>query len=556
MKRFAALIDRLIYTRSRNSKLALIVDYLRHTPDPDRGWAIAALTESLDFPAVKSAMVRALLATRVDEELFRLSRHFVGDTAETAALLWPEIATVRGEERLSLSKSRLEPPAAVLRDAPSTSSGAPQDERNSLTVSAAVDALSAATRATAPAILAALLDRLDADGRYALLKLALGGMRVGVSARLAKQAFAQAFDVAVDDVEELWHAIPPPYAPLFAWGEGRAERPDLADVAFFRPFMLAHPLEDGTVDLADYAAEWKWDGIRVQIVRGGAETRIYSRGGEEISAAFPELVAAFDQDAVIDGELLVRGEVQGGEAASFNALQQRLGRKTVSKKMLADYPAFVRVYDLLAVGGNDLRPLPWTERRRQLEGFVPRLAASHFDLSQVIDAADFDDLAERRAGARDAAIEGVMLKRRDAPYVAGRRAGLWYKWKRDPLTADCVMMYAQRGNGRRASFYSDYTFGCWSDAGELLPVGKAYSGFTDEELKWLDKFVRDNTLNRFGPVREVEKSLVLEVAFDSIHASKRHKSGLAMRFPRISRIRRDKPAEEADRIATLLAMVT
>ena len=522
MKAFAALIDRLIYTRSRNSKLALIADYLTHTSDPDRGWAIAALTESLDFPAVKSAMVRALLATRVDEELFRLSRHFVGDTAETAALLWP--------------------------DAP----GAQAD----LTVAAAVDALSAATRATAPAILASLLDRLDADGRYALLKLALGGMRVGVSARLAKQAFAQAFDVPVDDVEELWHAIPPPYAPLFAWGEGRAERPDLADVAFFRPFMLAHPLEDATVDLADYAAEWKWDGIRVQIVHGGGETRIYSRGGEEISGAFPELVAAFDQDAVIDGELLVRGDAQGGEAASFNALQQRLGRKTVSKKMLAESPAFVRVYDLLAVDGNDLRPLPWTERRRQLEAFVPRLADSHFDLSQVIDAEDFDDLATRRAGARDAAIEGVMLKRRDAPYVAGRRAGLWYKWKRDPLTADCVMMYAQRGNGRRASFYSDYTFGCWSDDGELLPVGKAYSGFTDEELKWLDKFVRDNTLNRFGPVREVEKSLVLEVAFDSIHSSKRHKSGLAMRFPRISRIRRDKPAEEADRIAALQAMVT
>ncbi|WP_332817762.1 cisplatin damage response ATP-dependent DNA ligase [Sphingopyxis sp.] len=561
MKRFAALIDRLIYTRSRNTKLALIVDYLRHTADPDRGWAIAALTESLDFPAVKAGTVRALLATRVDEELFRLSRHFVGDTAETAALLWPESNPVRGEERLSPAKARLEPPAAALRDAPSTSSGAPQDKRISISVAEAVDALSAATRSDAPAIVASLLDRLDADGRYALLKLALGGMRVGVSARLAKQAFAQAFEVPVDDVEELWHAIPPPYAPLFAWGEGRAERPDLADVAFFRPFMLAHPLEGESVDLADYAAEWKWDGIRVQIVRGGSETRIYSRGGEEIGGAFPELVAAFDQDAVIDGELLVRGEVQGGPesqggAASFNALQQRLGRKNVSKKMLVDYPAFVRVYDLLAVDGNDLRNLPWTERRRQLEAFVLRLADSHFDLSQVIDAKDFDDLAERRAGARDAAIEGVMLKRRDAPYVAGRRAGLWYKWKRDPLTADCVMMYAQRGNGRRASFYSDYTFGCWSDAGELLPVGKAYSGFTDEELKWLDKFVRDNTLNRFGPVREVEKSLVLEVAFDSIHASKRHKSGLAMRFPRIARIRRDKPAEEADRIATLQAMVT
>ena len=567
MKRFAALIDRLIYTRSRNTKLALIVDYLRHTPDPDRGWAIAALTENLDFPAVKAGTVRALLATRVDEELFRLSRHFVGDTAETAALLWPdsnlktEISRIPERRRgAPSSEARSSGVAATtsLGIAPRLRSGIRVSESSpsSLSVSEAVDALSSATRSDAPAIIASLLDRLDADGRYALLKLALGGMRVGVSARLAKQAFAQAFDVPVDDVEELWHAIPPPYAPLFAWGEGRAERPDLADVAFFRPFMLAHPLEAESIDLADYAAEWKWDGIRVQIVHGGGETRIYSRGGEEIGGAFPELVAAFDQDAVIDGELLVRGEAQGGEAASFNALQQRLGRKVVSKKMLADYPAFVRVYDLLAVDGNDLRGLPWSERRRQLEAFVPRLADSHFDLSQVIDATDFDDLAERRAGARDAAIEGVMLKRRDAPYVAGRRAGLWYKWKRDPLTADCVMMYAQRGNGRRASFYSDYTFGCWSEEGELLPVGKAYSGFTDEELKWLDKFVRDNTLNRFGPVREVEKSLVLEVAFDSIHASKRHKSGLAMRFPRIARIRRDKPVEEADRIATLQAMVT
>ena len=561
MKAFAALIDRLIYTRSRNSKLALIADYLKRTPDPDRGWAIAALTESLDFPAVKSAMVRALLATRVDEELFRLSRHFVGDTAETAALLWPEPAKPLpfrggvGVGFVGLEQGRETPPAATREQSSQVSLPSPEGE-GEISVAHAAEALASSTRATAPEILAGLLDRLDADGRYALLKLALGGMRVGVSARLAKQAFAQAFDVRVDDVEELWHAIPPPYAPLFAWGEGRAERPDLKDVAFFRPFMLAHPLEDATVDLADYAAEWKWDGIRVQIVHGGGQTRIYSRGGEEISAAFPELVAAFDQDAVIDGELLVRGDAQGGEAASFNALQQRLGRKTVSKKMLAESPAFVRVYDLLAVDGNDLRGLPWTERRRQLEAFVPRLADSHFDLSQVIDAKDFDDLAERRAGARDAAIEGVMLKRRDAPYVAGRRAGLWYKWKRDPLTADCVMMYAQRGNGRRASFYSDYTFGCWSDDGELLPVGKAYSGFTDEELKWLDKFVRDNTVGRFGPVREVEKSLVLEVAFDSIHASKRHKSGLAMRFPRISRIRRDKPAEEADRIATLLAMVT
>ena len=195
------------------------------------------------------------------------------------------------------------------------------------------------------------------------------------------------------------------------------------------------------------------------------------------------------------------------------------------------------------------------QRRTRLEAFAPTLDPHRFDLSQVIEAADFAALANIRAGARDAAIEGVMLKRRDSPYVAGRKAALWYKWKRDPLTADCVMMYAQRGHGKRSSYYSDYTFGCWTPDGELLPVGKAYSGFTDEELKWLDRFVRQNTVNRFGPVREVEKTLVLEVAFDSIHDSKRHKSGLAMRFPRIARIRKDKPAHEADMIEGLRKLV-
>lgn len=528
MKPFAALIDRLIYTRSRNVKLALIAEYLRVAPDPDRGWALAALTEVLNFPAVKAGMARALLATRVDEELARLSRQFVGETAETIALLWPD-----------------GPPAAL----------AP-------TLSETVAALHGATRATGPAVLTGLLDRLDADGRYALMKLALGGMRMGVSARLAKQAFAGAFGVPVDDVEELWHAVPPPYTALFAWAEGRGARPDLAATPFFRPFMLAHPLgDDETLDLGEFVAEWKWDGIRVQIVRVGGQTRVYSRGGEDISAAFPEIVTALPLDCAVDGELLVRGDAQGGAleqpgAASFNALQQRLGRKTVSKKMLAEAPAFVRLYDLLGVGRTDLRPLPWTGRRAELEALMGALPAAHFDLSAVIDAADFAALEAQRATARDAAIEGVMLKRRDAPYLGGRRTGLWYKWKRDPLVADCVMMYAQRGNGKRASFYSDYTFGCWSAGGELLPVGKAYSGFTDEELKMLDRFVRQNTVGRFGPVREVEKTLVLEVAFDSIHASKRHKSGLAMRFPRISRIRTDKPAAEADQIATLLAMAT
>src|SRR6187549_976245 len=274
------------------------------------------------------------------------------------------------------------------------------------------------------------------------------------------------------------------------------------------------------------------------------------------------MAGALTFPAVLDGERLVRGVHQGGEAggaASFNALQQRLGRKAVSKAMLVEYPAFVRLYDVLLVDGEDLRELPWSERRTRLEALMPRLPADRFDLSAVVEAADFAGLAEIRGGTRDEAIEGLMLKRRDSPYVAGRRTGLWYKWKRDPLLIDAVLMYAQRGSGKRSSFYSDYTFGCWNgdpDQGaELLPVGKAYFGFTDEELKWLDKYVRNHTVGRFGPVRETDKSLVFEVAFDSVHASKRHKSGLAMRFPRISRIRWDKPAHEADRIETLQSLV-
>jgi DNA ligase-1 len=528
VEEFAALLDALVYTSSRNAKLKLLADYLRQTPDPDRGWALAALTDGLDFPAVKAATIRNLLMERVDPVLFALSRDYVGDTAETASLLWPE------------------PPAAPSPPA----------------VAEAVDILAGMTRASAMRELSALLDRLDVNGRYALLKLATGAMRIGISARLAKTAFAQAFGVSVNDVEEHWHGQTAPYLPLFDWAARGEAPPSGEDKPLFRPFMLAHPLEETVVDMSDYAAEWKWDGIRVQLVHAGGETRVYSRSGDDISGTFPEIAGSLAIPAVLDGELLVRGSHQGGEkggAASFNALQQRLGRKSVSKKMLQDFPAFVRLYDALILGGEDLRAHSWEQRRAMLEHFVPQLDPARFDLSDVIEAASLDVLAAIRERARDDAIEGVMLKRRDSPYVAGRRTGLWYKWKREPLLVDCVLMYAQRGSGKRSSFYSDYTFGCWDgdpDAGaELLPVGKAYFGFTDEELKWLDRHVRNHTVNTFGPVRETDKSLVFEVAFDSVHASKRHKSGLAMRFPRISRIRTDKPAHEADRIETLRAMV-
>ncbi len=532
MRAFADLLDSLIYTRSRNAKLRHIAEYLKATPDPDRGWAMAALTGGLDLPAVKPALIRALIAERCDPVLFAMSRDFVGDTAETVALLWP--GPVRGD-----------------------GSGTP------LPLGEAVTRLASLGRAEAPAVLAAMLDRLDADERFALLKLATGALRVGVSARLAKTALAQAFGLDVDAVEEVWHGLAPPYAPLFDWAEGRGAQPTAEHLPVFRPFMLAHPLEEDRLSLDAYAAEWKWDGIRVQLVHVDGETRLYSRAGDDITASFPEVAQAFVTPGVLDGELLVKGEAQGaatlgegGGAASFNALQQRLGRKTVPAKTLAEFPAFVRLYDILFDGAEDLREQPWTTRRARLEAFATALDPERFDVSALIEASDFAALENIRAGARSAAIEGVMLKRRDSPYVAGRRAGLWYKWKRDPLTADCVLMYAQRGSGKRSSFYSDYTFGAWGEEGALLPVGKAYFGFTDEELKWLDRFVRNHTLNRFGPVREVEKTLVLEVAFDSIHESKRHKSGLAMRFPRIARIRTDKPAAEAETLAGLRRLVT
>jgi DNA ligase 1 len=305
------------------------------------------------------------------------------------------------------------------------------------------------------------------------------------------------------------------------------------------------------LEVEAFSAEWKWDGIRAMAVRVGEEVRLYSRDGNEISGSFPEISAAMTVEAVLDGELLVRGE---GGVASFNALQQRLGRKTVTARMQADYPVFLRCYDLLFDGRLDLREEPLTARRQRLAQVVAQLDPSRFDLSPDLAADSLEALAELRAAPPHPAIEGLMLKRRDSPYVAGRRAGLWYKWKRSPLTADCVLMYAQRGHGKRSSFYSDFTFGAWSADGQLLPVGKAYFGFTDAELKWLDQWVRAHTVNRFGPVREVEKRLVLEVAFDAIGPSTRHKSGVAMRFPRISRIRTDKPADEADTVESLRAL--
>ena len=531
MRRFAELLDRLSYTPARNGKLRLMTDYFRAAPDPDRGYALAALTGGLDFPAAKPAMSRGLVEQRVDPVLFGWSYDYVGDMAETVALIWP---TEEASDHAPASGPKL---------------------------GEVVEHLSRAGRVEAPRLLAGWLDALDATGRWALLKLITGGLRVGVSARLAKTALAQLGAGTLEEIEEVWHGLAPPYAALFAWLEGHAPPPQIDLRRAFRPLMLSNPLDEaelGKLDPADFRAEWKWDGIRVQLVAGGGTARLFSRSGDDITGAFPDLMEGIAFDAVLDGELLV---ARDGVIAPFNDLQQRLNRKRVAAKMLQDFPAHLRAYDILFDADEDLRPLPFDERRLRLEAWHAKEGPSRIDLSPLLDFAGWDELQALRNDARENAIEGLMLKRGDSPYVAGRPKGPWFKWKRNALILDTVLMYAQRGHGKRSSLYSDYTFGAWrpkkgeGEGDELVPVGKAYFGFTDEELMQLDRWVRANTTERFGPVRAVRPGLVLEVAFDAVQRSTRHKSGVALRFPRIHRIRWDKPPEEADRLESLEKLI-
>ena len=568
MNRFAELLDRLAYEPGRNNKLRLITAYFRETSDPDRGYALAALTGALSFKHAKPALIRELIATRTDPVLFALSYDYVGDLSETVALMWP---TPLQAEKETSGRNNSPPP----------------------TLTEVVATLRTLGKAELPAQLARWLDELDEIGRWALLKLVTGAMRIGVSARLAKTAAAALGDKDTHDVELLWPGLAPPYLDLFAWLEGRGDKPVNRIPAPFRPVMLAHAIEDADfarLDPADFAAEWKWDGIRVQAVsgrdeQGNAATRLYSRTGEDITSGFPDLLpslrledssdVALDgsrksrrtfrhQAFAIDGELLV---VREGRVQSFNVLQQRLNRRAVTPRLMKEFPIHLRAYDLLEDNDNDLRELPFDDRRRRLVDFIAALDDLRIDLSPEVPFATWDELAAVRAdpaaaGADADAVEGIMLKRRDAPYLPGRPKGLWWKWKRDPHVIDAVLMYAQRGHGKRSSYYSDYTFGVWTAAGgeeQLVPVGKAYFGFTDEELLRIDRFVRRNTIESFGPVRHVvhepDRGLVLEVAFEGLQRSARHRSGVAMRFPRISRLRWDKPPREADRLETLERML-
>jgi DNA ligase-1 len=520
MKAFAELLERLLFSPGRNVKIALLRQYFTTRPDPERGYALAALAGALDFPGAKSAVLRAMAEARTDAELFALSYDFVGDLAETIALIWPKAMQDTAPELPEI-----------------------------------ITALRQAKREAIPQLVAGWLDQSEISSRIALLKLMTGSLRVGASLRLGIQALAELGGVETHEIEEVWHALEPPYLDLFTWLEGHGPRPDAADSPVFRPVMLAHPIEAKDIAALDwqaYRAEWKWDGIRVQLVATPHGKRLYTRTAEDISHGFPEVLAAMDFHAVLDGELLV---IREGVVASFSDLQQRLNRKTVSATMLKDYPAGIKLYDILFDGEHDVRGLSFDERRQRLEALLARAQPAGMSLSPLIKFDLHHELAALRNGARGEALEGLMIKRGDSPYLAGRPRGLWWKWKREPLSVDAVLMYAQRGHGKRSSYYSDYTFGAWNDAGELVPIGKAYSGYTDTELTYLDKWIRNHTIARFGPVREVEKEIVFEVGFDAVQVSNRHKSGVALRFPRILRIRRDKPAADADHLSAIKTLI-
>ncbi|WP_281978032.1 cisplatin damage response ATP-dependent DNA ligase [Pseudorhizobium flavum] len=541
MKAFSNLLDRLVLTPSRNGKLKLLADYFRDTPDPDRGYGLAALAGTLDLRNIKPALLRELVLEKLDPVLFQYSYDYVGDLAETIALVWDggEKDDTTDEEQPRLGE--------------------------------VVTMMNSLGRTEVRAAVRDLLDHLDPSSRFAFLKLATGALRIGVSARLAKQALSDMSGPGesqkdVTEIETLWHGLGPPYEPLFAWLEGRAEKPVLATPAIFHSVMLANPVEEGDLeklDPEDYAAEWKWDGIRIQMSSYGGTKKLYSRSGDDITGAFPDIVDSINFEGVVDGELLVGGTMRSNSPTrTFSDLQQRLNRKTVTNRMLDDYPAFVRAYDLLFQGDQDIRARTFFERRERLGEVIEKAPHDRFDLSDLVDFSDWQELDRLRVDPPDPVIEGVMIKRKDSAYQAGRLKGPWFKWKRDPYNIDAVMLYAQRGHGKRSSYYSDFTFGVWAespDGEQLVPVGKAYFGFTDAELEVLDKFVRDNTVERFGPVRAVRAEpdfgFVLEVAFEGINRSTRHKSGVAMRFPRISRLRMDKLPRDADRLSTLTAMV-
>ena len=574
MEAFSHLLEQLYFTSGNKAKAQLIADYIANTPDPDRGWAIAAMAGTLRFDFFKRNTVKKLITEHSDPALFAMSYDYVGEVSETVAHLWP------------YSK--------------------PTDSLPSLTE--VVETFASVSKQKVSDTLANYLTVMTPAQRWALLKLGTRGLRIGVSARSIKQILADYGDKDIKEIETLWHAVHPPYVDMLSWLEGKAEKPDIENAVTFHPVMLSHPIEESDIEAFTentWQIENKYDGIRVQLVVKSSKAfndrsidsdganedepkkALFSRTGDDISHSFPDLLESVSGNMVLDGELLVIHNVEhdndlseGSTAQAittgnttsdksdsrassivqpdvdtFNALQQRLNKKKPSKALQSSAPVGLIVYDALVLDGKDLTEQTLKTRRQALERWFNKTDNKRLFLSQTLTATSPESLRQLHTDVcQNRAVEGLMIKRLDSKYIPGRPKGKWFKWKRDPLVVDAVMMYAQRGHGKRSSFYSDFTFGTWED-NQLLPIGKAYSGFTDEELKKLDNWVRRNAVGRFGPVREVKKELVLEVAFDAVHPSSRHKSGVALRFPRIHRVRWDKPANEADTLANVKALI-
>lgn len=524
MRRFAQLLDQLAFEPSREEKYRLLIDYFSTQENPERSLALDILDGRFKLKSIKPHMLRALIAQHCDHELVALSYDYVGDLAETVALLWPE-TNAHGLGSLPDIVAKLDTPD-------------PQQALESLPV---------------------LLDQADSIERWALLKLATGGLRVGVSSGMLREALARWSGQPRSLIDELWHSLKRPHDQFFTWLEGKGPQPPLPTSMMFISPMLAHPLKpmemSKSFSISSYAVEWKWDGIRVQYHRDQACWQLYSRTGEDISQSFPELSQLPSGQYVVDGELLVTDD---GNIASFQDLQTRLNRKKPSAKLIASKPAMIMAYDLLSLKEIRTTQDDFSQRRGQLTQLLRENPHPQWKLSQLVSAQSFEQLDQLRAHPPHPTMEGLMLKHWSSVYTPGRPKGAWWKWKKDPFEVDAVMLYAQRGHGRRSSLYSDFTFGCWQDE-DLIPIGKAYFGFTDAELRKLDKFVRTHTINRFGPVREVshekDTGLVVTLAFEGVQKSSRHRSGLALRFPRIAQIRWDKKPYDAGHLSDIYALL-
>ena len=510
------MLQKLLFTSSRTGKLKALTEYISTTRDPERGLALAALTGDLNLKSLSPKFYKELIQDFCDPELFRLSYDYVGDLAETVSLMWPNSGN---------------------------------DSPFSISLGKFIEKVGNKSKLEQRTLIKDLMDKFSSDERWAMIKLTTGGFRVGVSSKLVKVALALYGKKEVSEIEKLWPGLTFPYTSLFLWLENKGAKPKVDIKRMFHPPMLANPFdfnkEGKILNPEDFFAEWKWDGIRVQLVISDDIKRLFSRSGEDISSAFMDVINEVSGDAVLDGELLV-GEIS--RPLPFNYLQKRLNRKQTSKRLVTELPAFIRVYDILFANGRDLREISLSQRKTILNRWLTKNSSKKLDLSKMWKIKSWVELDRlRQKGASNFDHEGVMIKRKSSNYLTGRQKGFWFKWKKNPLHVDAVLMYAQRGHGRRSSFYSDYTFGIWRGK-TIVPIGKAYFGFTDLELKQLDDWVRKNTIKRFGPVREVKKELVLEIAFDSAHMSERHKSGIALRFPRVHRIRWEKPSFEADQL--------